>query len=40
MNGIVTGGFSGPGANTIGGVFDFEQTTDPTTHIEGVFVAQ
>ncbi|MFB3104713.1 MAG: hypothetical protein ACE1ZA_07255, partial [Pseudomonadales bacterium] len=37
--GTIVGGVTGPGASTIGGVFDFQQTSDPTNvHVEGAFV--
>jgi hypothetical protein len=40
ISGSIVGGFSGPNASTIGGVFDVEQTGVPANHVEGVFVAQ
>ncbi len=45
VSGSVVGGVTGSNGNTIGGVFDFEEVTNfgvpvPTTHVEGVFVAQ
>ncbi len=40
ITGSVVGGVTGFNGNTIGGVFDFEEVGVPTTHVEGVFVAQ
>ena len=40
ITGSVVGGVTGFNGNTIGGVFDFEQVGLPSTHTEGVFVAQ
>jgi hypothetical protein len=40
VTGTVQGAFSGANAGTMGGVFDFRQVGDPSTFVNGVFVAQ
>ncbi|MFQ5994246.1 MAG: FecR domain-containing protein [Acidiferrobacterales bacterium] len=38
--GDIIGGFSGPNAQSMGGVFDFEEIGTSTTYVNGAFVAQ